>query len=75
MHHLSLPLSLSHFSYLLASLQLLIANKGAKLKSNDNKSYHFTVAKAINVNSPIEYRAAVISIFIQPITELVTERI
>ena len=52
---LSLPLSLSHhFSYLLASLQLLIANKGAKLKSNDNKSYHFTVAKAINVNSPIE---------------------
>ena len=50
----SLPLSLSHFSYLLASLQLLIANKGAKLKSNDNKSYHFTVAKAINVNSPIE---------------------
>ena len=51
----SLPLSLSHFSYyLLASLQLLIANKGAKLKSNDNKSYHFTVTEAINVNSPIE---------------------
>ena len=46
---------LSHFSYyLLASLQLLIANKGAKLKSNDNKSYHFTVTEAINVNSPIE---------------------
>ena len=48
-------ISLSHSSYyLLASLQLLIANKGAKLKSNDNKSYHFTVTEAINVNSPIE---------------------